>query len=238
MNKQVFISYHRDDEKAVKRLHDDLQKRGIKTWLEAKDINPGRRKKESIHQGIINSDTFIACLSPSFTQDEFCRTQTFLARAYNKQFLPIIINFFPPEDKDLSPELKRLGEEFKYSMRGLEDIHILDFCGNYLSWGEGSYEKNFEKLVESITPTPKPAALNSNLTYISFGSRDRSFGLQLAKDIELSRGLTWFYPLSTKAGDNWRESMLSGLQSANHFIILLSLKITQSENIKHELLLA
>jgi hypothetical protein len=123
-------------------------------------------------------------------------------------------------------------------MRGLEDIHILDFCGNYLSWGEGSYEKNFEKLVESITPTPKPAALNSNLTYISFGSRDRSFGLQLAKDIELSRGLTWFYPLSTKAGDNWRESMLSGLQSANHFIILLSLKITQSENIKHELLLA
>ena len=48
MSQKVFVSYHKDNNLAVKKLHDDLQKRGIKTWLDAKDIKPGQPKRESL----------------------------------------------------------------------------------------------------------------------------------------------------------------------------------------------
>ena len=238
MSNQVFISYHKDDSEAVYKLHEDLQKRGIRTWIDIKCIRPGQRQSKTIYTGIISSDIFIACLSPKFTDNEFCRTQLFLARAYNKKILPIIINSFSIDESSLHFELNKLGQNFKYSLRGLDDIHILDFSENYSFWGEGSYERNFEKLVETILPTPKPAALNSGIIYISFGSKDYEFALQLAKNLELARGKIWFYQLSTKPGDDWRQAMLSGLQSASHFVIFLSPQITKSENIKHELLMA
>ncbi|MFZ4676029.1 MAG: toll/interleukin-1 receptor domain-containing protein [Nodosilinea sp.] len=58
MSQKVFVSYHKDNNLAVEKLHDDLQKRGIKIWLDAKDIKPGQPKRESLLKGIIDSDFF------------------------------------------------------------------------------------------------------------------------------------------------------------------------------------
>lgn len=62
----VFISYLHDNFDIVKRLSDDLQRHGIKVWLDRNEIKPGYRWKESIQSAIRDGDFFIACFSKEY----------------------------------------------------------------------------------------------------------------------------------------------------------------------------
>ena len=85
MGRLVFISYHEANSELVHRLDEDLIKRGIKVWLDTRDIESGQSRRQAIYEGIVSSDCFIACLSPQFLENEFCRTQLFLARVYKNR---------------------------------------------------------------------------------------------------------------------------------------------------------
>ena len=161
-----------------------------------------------------------------------------MARAHNLKILPVLIDKFSSTDSPLK-EIVDAGHKFKYAIRGIEDLHTLDFSGNYPIWGRGSYEKNFEELANVIQPIRKPFPLNSEPVYISYYLRtDREFSERLTRDLELARASTWLDSINIKVGDNWREAMYSGLRQAKHFIVCLSPDSTTSENIKHEVLLA
>lgn len=147
MSRQILIGYHKRDSELVQRLDEDLIKRGIKIWLDTRNVKGGQSKRQAIYEGIVSSDCFIACLSPQFLQDEFCRTQLFLARAYNKQILPVLISEFSPGHRPLI-DLLEAGQKYMHAIKGIEDLYILDFSGHYNVWGQGSYERNFEKLVD------------------------------------------------------------------------------------------
>ena len=211
MSRQLLISYHESDRKLVHRLDGDLLKRGIKVWIDSRNIEAGQSRRHTIYNCIVSSDCFVACLSPQFLDDEFCRTQLFLARAYNKQILPVLISIFSP---GRSPrfELLEAGQKYEHAIKGIEELDILDFSGHYGAWGLGSYERNFEKLVDAIQPTPKPAPLNAELIYISYNYHETDFATRLAKDLELARGHIWIDKLSIQLGSNWRGAMYAGLQ--------------------------
>jgi hypothetical protein len=236
IRKQVLLSYHEANSELVYRLDEDLIKRGINVWLDMRDIESGQSRRQAIYEGIVNSDCFIACLSPQFLRDEFCRTQLFLARAYNKRILPVLIGEFPPEHRP-NINLIEAGQKYMHALKGIEDLYILDLSGFY-GWGLGSYERNFEHLVNAIQPVPKPSPLNAELFYFSFSSQDTDFVNLLARDLELARGRIWFFNLSIQAGDNWRESMYAGLRTAHHFVLCLSPEAVYSEHVRHELLIA
>lgn len=233
---QVFIGYHEANSELVYRLDEDLTKRGIKVWLDTRDIKSGQSRRQTTYEGIVGSDCFIACLSPQFLEDDFCRTQLFLARAYNKRILPVLIGEFPPEHKP-NINLVEAGQKYMHALKGIEDLYILDFTG-YYGWGLGSYEKNFAHLVDAIQPVPKPSPLNADLLYISFQSRDTGFANLLARDLEFARCRVWFFNLSTQAGEYWRDVTYKGLRTAHRFIICLSPEAVHSEHVRAELLVA
>jgi hypothetical protein len=60
---QIFLSYAREDEEKVKKLHQKLSNVGFKPWMDKKDILPGERWESSIRRAIQHSDFFLACLS-------------------------------------------------------------------------------------------------------------------------------------------------------------------------------
>ena len=62
-NIQVFISYSKEDEKIAKRLHKDLNRNGIKAWLDSENLLPGQQWKNIINNAIEESDYLIALLS-------------------------------------------------------------------------------------------------------------------------------------------------------------------------------
>ena len=237
IGRQVLISYHESDRDLVHRLYEDLIKRGIKVWLDSHDIQIGQSIRQAIYQGIVNSNFFIACLSPKYLENEFCRTQLFLARAFNKQILPVIIGEFTL-DHDPTAYLLETGQKHTHAIKGLEDLYTLDFTGYYAPWGHGSYEKNFEVLVNAIQPVPKPSPINAELFYISYNWHDRKFVDRLSRDLELARGQIWIDRLSVQSGKNWREAMYAGLRSAHSFILCLSPEALDSENVMHEMLIA
>lgn len=234
MNNQVFISYHKDDREAVCKLHNELKKRGIQTWMDMQDIKPGHSKSKTIIQGIVSSTHFLACLSPSFLQSEEARNQTFLARANYKKVIPLVVSDFPPKQSPLD-EVYKAGQLHDYAFKGLEEVQWIDLREGYEHL---TYEAGFESLVDAIQPIAKPVPLNSEGIYITYKRTDKEFARRLAKDLELSRGLVLIDEFFIKAGDNWRERIYENLRSAHHFIVCVSPEATKSENVMHEVFLA
>lgn len=59
----AFISYSSTDSQFARELHDALQARGIRCWLDEKKILPGEDLLEAIDKGIALSDKLILCCS-------------------------------------------------------------------------------------------------------------------------------------------------------------------------------
>ncbi|MCS6305782.1 MAG: toll/interleukin-1 receptor domain-containing protein [Nitrospira sp.] len=234
--KQVFMSYHSTDLAFARRLDSDLLKRGIQASIDARFV-PGKSRHWTIKEQILATDCVIACLSPQYLADEFSRTQLFMARAYGKRVLPILVATFTPGQ---SPRIDLLtaGQKYTHAIKGIEELDIADFSDAYPVWGLGSYEKNFERLVDVIQPVPKPAPLNSKLIYVSYNWKDEPFAMRLAKDLELARANVWIDKRNIEIGSLWRSAMYQGLQKADYFIVCLNPDAARSDNVNHEVLVA
>ncbi|MEM9388688.1 MAG: toll/interleukin-1 receptor domain-containing protein [Pseudomonadota bacterium] len=60
-----FISYNHDDESFARRLHDQLQARGIRCWLDKHQVRGGDKLMDAVDQGIRLWDKVILCCSKS-----------------------------------------------------------------------------------------------------------------------------------------------------------------------------
>ncbi len=60
-----FISYSYADKAFARRVHDTLQGRGIRCWLDEKQVNPGDDIYEEIDRGIRHWDKVLLCCSQS-----------------------------------------------------------------------------------------------------------------------------------------------------------------------------
>ena len=58
-----FISYAHEDKLFARRLHDALQGRGVRCWLDEKQMLPGDDTYEEVGRGIRLSDKFLLCCS-------------------------------------------------------------------------------------------------------------------------------------------------------------------------------
>ena len=58
-----FISYSHTDKSFARRLHDTLQGRGIRCWLDEKQMLPGDDIYEQVDRGIRNWDKLLLCCS-------------------------------------------------------------------------------------------------------------------------------------------------------------------------------
>jgi uncharacterized protein YjbI with pentapeptide repeats len=58
-----FISYSHSDKSFARRLHDSLQARGIRCWLDEKDLKPGERILDTVGEAIRLHDRLLICCS-------------------------------------------------------------------------------------------------------------------------------------------------------------------------------
>lgn len=66
-----FISYSQTDRVFARRLHDTLQVRGIRCWLDEKQMKPGDDIYEEIHRGIRYWDKVLLCCSKSSLSEKW-----------------------------------------------------------------------------------------------------------------------------------------------------------------------
>ena len=65
-NLHVFISYVREDRRAVDKLCAELERNGIAVWLDREEIRPGERWEIAIRRAIEGGAFFIACFSKAY----------------------------------------------------------------------------------------------------------------------------------------------------------------------------
>ena len=106
---KVFISYAREDIEIARKLRDDLEKAGIKTWLDKEDLLPGQKWRDVISREIRESSYFIALLSSgSLSKHGFVQSELKKALDALKEFpsdqifvIPVRIDDCKPQDEQL-----------------------------------------------------------------------------------------------------------------------------------------
>ena len=76
---RVFISYATRDRAAVERLADALERAGIATWRDTRDIRPGDVMARRIEEGVAGSLYFVPVLSTHFLRSPWTRFEENLA---------------------------------------------------------------------------------------------------------------------------------------------------------------
>jgi len=87
----AFISYGRIDSKAfVIRLHERLQKEGLKVWFDQTDIPLGVNFQTQINSGIEQAHQFLFVISPHSVNSPYCLKEIEMAVRYNKRIIPLL----------------------------------------------------------------------------------------------------------------------------------------------------
>jgi len=94
-NAKVFLSHAHNDKPFVEKLHKDLEKRGIFTWYDNKDMDIGDIVSDAISEGIKQSWCFLIVVSPNSIKSKWVKYE--LDEAYDdhirqgKKILPVLI---------------------------------------------------------------------------------------------------------------------------------------------------
>jgi len=95
--KTVFISYSHEDTKFTHNLAKDLEKAGLKVWLDEKEISVGDSITEKVEEGISKSDFFCLVLSESSVSSNWVQREyrtalnAQLSSGNTPRILPLII---------------------------------------------------------------------------------------------------------------------------------------------------
>ncbi len=96
----VFVSYRRVDKTFTQELVEALRQQELDIWIDWEDIPPGSEDfTEDIQRGISGADVFIAVLSPSYLESDYCLAELQLAVDQNKRVVPIVHKKF--DDKEI-----------------------------------------------------------------------------------------------------------------------------------------
>jgi hypothetical protein len=81
----VFISYSSEDEEFCSKLHDDLQKAGVRCWFAPHDARSGQKLHEQIERAIHVQDRLLLVLSESSMASSWVKTEIASARAKERE---------------------------------------------------------------------------------------------------------------------------------------------------------
>jgi len=143
-----FISYSSNDDEFARRLHSDLQNRGIRCWFAHEDMKGGRKSYDQINEAIRIHDKLLLLLSNDSMNSSWVATEIKKARKRekheNRQMLfPIaIVPYRSIEDWVL------FDSDFGIDLAAeIRSYHIPDFA----DWkNHDTYKKVFEKLVSDL----------------------------------------------------------------------------------------
>ncbi|HAJ58483.1 MAG TPA: type IV secretion protein Rhs [Cyanobacteria bacterium UBA8543] len=125
----VFISYSRADSDFARKLNDELQLQGKRTWFDQESIASGADFAQEICQGIQACDNFLFILSPRSVNSPYCAEEVEYAAQLNKRFVTLLHRSVNSDE--LHPELGK--------------VQWIDFNQN-----ERDFQTNFRQLVRML----------------------------------------------------------------------------------------
>ena len=144
----LFISYSTADEEFAKRLHNDLQAKGVRCWFAPHDMRSGKKIHKQIDEAIRMYDRLLLILSPSSMKSNWVETEIFKARrrevADKKQVLfPIrLCSYGALREWEIFD-----ADTGKDSAREVREYFIPDFS----NWkNHDDYQKAFDQLVKDL----------------------------------------------------------------------------------------
>ena len=238
----VFISYAREDQAFVRRLHDSLEGKGHGSWVDWEGIPPSAEWLEEIYTAIDRSDTFIFVLSPDSLASKICRREVEHAVESNKRLVPVLcreidaeavprslarlnwIVFEPPAEFDAS--LAKLVEALETD---LEWVHAhTRLLVKAREWERRGRDKSLalrgrdlaeaeEWLAQGATKDPRPSALQTQLVTSSrrvATRRQRVILAAVAVALAVSTGLGLLAESLRRIAETRRRVAVSQLLSA------------------------
>lgn len=137
----AFISYATQDEHFARRLHNDLQMKGVRVWFAPEDLRIGERIADSIDEPIRVHDKLILVLSKHPIDHAWVRQE--YAKAIAKEARDGEMVLFPIRLDDSSFGTR---EQWAYVLR---QRHI----GNFREWATPErYESAFDRLLRDLIP--------------------------------------------------------------------------------------
>jgi WD40 repeat protein len=91
----VFVSYAREDQATVRRLHEALAARDREAWVDWEGIEPSDRWMESIREAIDAADAVVFVISPDSLASDVCRQELGRAIEVNKRLIPLVARGVP-----------------------------------------------------------------------------------------------------------------------------------------------
>src|SRR5437016_274442 len=93
----VFLSYARDDQSAVREIAQRLEQAGIKSWIPEKEIKPGDSFPFKIAEAIQSAASVLVFLSPKSSKSEWVNREIALAlsetyKGDRKRIIPVLLD--------------------------------------------------------------------------------------------------------------------------------------------------
>ena len=136
-----FISYNHGDKSIARRLHDQLQARGIRCWLDEHDLRPGDRMLDVVNDAIRVHDKILLCCSESslnswWVKDEIRKAMERERRDGRDIIIPLMVD--------------------RYLLDGWEDGLAADLrsrlAADFTGWEHDNtkFEEQFERVVRAL----------------------------------------------------------------------------------------
>ena len=123
MKKNVFISYNHAGEakSTISKLSSDLEKLGMKVWLDQNEIKPGESISSAIANGLEQASHILAVVGPNDNQSAWAAKELEMAKAKGKPIIPVMVN--NATTQDLPEAIKDLLAADASSQEGLRSVY-------------------------------------------------------------------------------------------------------------------
>lgn len=142
-----FISYSHADRAFARRLHDGLQSRGVRCWMDEHQLLPGDKILDCVHEGIRLSDKVLLCCSKDSLKSVWVEDEIEKAIQKEKQLRgkkrkgPLAITPLNLDGNLLTA----------YYRSGHKSFLVSRLAADFKGWERnGVFEKQIEKVVNAL----------------------------------------------------------------------------------------
>ena len=135
-----FISYSSKNDNFTRRLHDDLQNKGVRCWFAPEDLKIGDRIRPAIHDAIRFHDKLLLILSEHSVSSQWVEDEVERALEKERREGPTVL--FPIRLDDAVMEIDR---GWPVTLRNSRHI------GDFRHWKDHeAYHRSFERLIRDL----------------------------------------------------------------------------------------
>jgi WD40 repeat protein len=162
----IFISYSRKDIAFARILNDMLKSKGLKSWIDWKDIPITAEWFKEVCTAIESANAFMFIISKTSIKSDTCKKEIDHAIKNNKRLIPIVLH-------DVDPKTMRK--------------EVADLNWVFFREGQDNYQKSFDALIKAIQTDLEWVKVHTKLQVRALEwekqKRDRSYLLR-GKDLQ------------------------------------------------------